>query len=44
MSEAAVESFFAYGAGDWVGWTSWKVEMWTWVGISVQRPWRSMQE
>ena len=25
------------------GWASVEVENWTWVGISVQRPWLSMQ-
>jgi hypothetical protein len=28
---------------DSAGWLSWEVENWTWVGISVQRPWLSMQ-
>jgi hypothetical protein len=41
--EAAVEPFFGYGVGDCGGWPSWEVENWTWVGISVQRPWLSMQ-
>jgi hypothetical protein len=38
-----LESTFEVREGDCGAWPSWEVENWTWVGISVQRPWLSMQ-
>jgi hypothetical protein len=38
-----LEPTFEVRAGGCGGWPSWEVENWTWVGISVQRPWLSMQ-
>src|ERR1700722_1250656 len=37
------ESTFEVRVGGCGEWPSWDVENWTWVGISVQRPWLSMQ-
>ena len=37
------ESTFEVREGGSGGWESLEVENWTWVGISVQRPWLSMQ-
>jgi len=37
------ELTFEVRVGDCGGWASLEVENWTWVGISVQRPWLSMQ-
>ena len=42
MSEA-VEPLLGDGVGGCGGWGSVEVENWTRVGISVQRPWLSMQ-